>query len=645
MPNTETNSENLDNKSEKVDKELKRLYRKIGETAYGTSEMDSKFVESLISRRDNLLKRRQEINEQLAKMDNISSDENKPDEDTVPDNTEVDETTAPAEEEPIDGEETPETDTTTNIETETTDQDKPTDSEPESPAESEDTPDESPDESETSTETTINKPKNNAARAVITAAAILSAAAIIATLFSGGSKKSKKESTPQLTSSSVSESYESVRGIQDGYDKPGMYLSEAKSSPYNFADASVVAEQCDLDEVEMVKYTAENQVESFADYLANLPAPLQPQGFRGLSIVETERRLESLSDKEFDSLKQYFDKTMDDAFTRRVNANGDYDNAYMRPIDSSKPITHDNMELVRFSTNENSEYTEFYWIDQDGNRIGSMLVKMSPVYDQEKNIVSYSGCLQVINPKGSAPNLYKGIPEIPTPEPTPAPAPETTPEQEPEPEPEQGDLSGGKLPDSTPEQEQESEPEQGEFSGGKLPESTPPPAPTYTPSYRPSYTPPDTPKDSDNLVRIDNNIKEDIAEDIHTEEVKITPTADVTGVEEVTVKPAPEEYHEPEPTIVQNEPSRSAEQIVTPSYTPGSTTRETSTPSAEATTNTISPENNYTIDLGGANESNAEARPVEANPAAQAAANAAEIPVSEAPTSGAGLGNILSGLG
>ena len=611
MPDTITTPNNLNNKSEVLEKELKRLYRKIGKTAYETSTADSELSELLTSRREKLLKRRQEIDEQLAKMGNVSGDDTKPEPTPVP-------------------EPEPEPEPT------------PT---PEPEVEPEPTP-----EPEVDRGTVTNKAKKNSALKATIAAALI-ATTLIGGIALSGNRQSKKESVPKAT---ISETQETISGIQDNYDKPGMYLSETKSSPYNFADASVVAEQCDLDEVEMVKYTAENQVESFADYLANLPEELQPTGFKGLSIVETEHRLESLSDKEFDSLKQYFDKTMDDAFTRRVNVNGDYDNAYMRPIDSSKPITHKNMELVHCTTHENAEFTEFYWLDKDGNRIGSMIVRMSPAYDREGNIISYEGCMQAITPKGEPSRLYEKLPEIPTPEPepTPTPEPEPTPAPEPEPEPEPtpapepepepGRPSGGKLPDPTP------EPEPGRPSGGKLPDPTPTPTPTPTPPYIPPhhpYTPPDKPKDSDNLVRIDDNIKEDITEDVHTEEVKIAPTEDVTKVEEVTEAPAPEEYHEPEPTIVQNEPSESAEQITfAPSYTE-STTGETSTTSTETPVNTISPENNYTIDLGGANEGNAEARPVEANPAAQAAANAAEIPVSEAPTSGAELGNILSDLG
>ena len=213
-------------------------------------------------------------------------------------------------------------------------------------------------------------------------------------------------------------------GIRDGYDEYGMWLSEHKSFYANFACASEVSEVCDNDEVEMVKYTAGNQVESFADYLANLPEELQPEKFRGLSIIETERYLESLSDEEFDGIRQRFEGIMDKAMTRRADKNGKFNNAYMRLTDPNGSITHDNMELVRCTTYEDhKEYIEFYWLDDDGNEIGSMSVRVSRVYDADGNIIGHEGCMQVITPSGTS--IYEGLPEIPDPD-TPDPGTTTT---------------------------------------------------------------------------------------------------------------------------------------------------------------------------------------------------------------------------
>ena len=262
-----------------------------------------------------------------------------------------------------------------------------------------------------------------------------------------------QEDTEQGDNSSELE--EAEIGIKDGYGEKGMWLSENKSGPYDFASATEVAEACDNDEVEMIKYTAHNQVESFADYLANLPERLRPEGFKGLSIIETEAKLESLSDEDFAKVQQHFDGVMDQAFTRRVTLNGEYENSYMRKKDANGDAVHGNMELVGCSTNENGiVVNEFYWPDNQGGEIGTMDVKI--IYGEDGNIVK--GCNQAVNKKGAKPILYSGMaivveqttpptsqveqpgekgsptptptPETPTPTPeTPTPTPETpTPE-------------------------------------------------------------------------------------------------------------------------------------------------------------------------------------------------------------------------
>ena len=215
----------------------------------------------------------------------------------------------------------------------------------------------------------------------------------------------------------AAETHESERGIYDGYGEKGMYLSEHKTSSVAFANSTEVAEVCDFDEVEMIKYTAHNQVESFADYLANLPEELQPEEFRGLSILETEARLESLSDEDFEALEGQFGSIMDNAFTRRVTLNGTYDNAYMRVKNPGEAITHENMELVRCTTEEhNLEVTQFYWVDASGREIGHMTVKITPTTD-EKGLDTFRGCEQVVT-QGEG-DIYEGMPEIPAPPETP----------------------------------------------------------------------------------------------------------------------------------------------------------------------------------------------------------------------------------
>ena len=364
-----------------------------------------------------------------------------------------------------------------------------------------------------------------------------------------------------------------TKGIYDGYGEKGMWLSENKGGTYDFASAKETAEACDDDECEMMKYTSRNQVESYADYIANLPEELQPEGFKGLTILEAEKKLESLPDEEYDAIKQQFDGIIDGAFTRDVTLDGDYHNSYMRLIDPSKPATHDNMELVECTTHESgTRAVELYWTDDGtayGKVIGTMTVKITR--DDNGNIIG--GCMQVVNPVGTHSNIYTGMSTV-----TDNPTPEnpTTP--------------SNPTPDNpTPDK---------------------PDTPTETIK----------PKDPDNLIRIDEQIQEDIAEDIGTDEVRVTPNPGVSD-NDITDRPSSDDYQGTSPDIVQNDDSREAEPVQ----------------------DQVSPENNYSEDRGGANAD--EYAPVQDNQAAQDAADAAEIPVDEAPTGGTELNDILGELG
>ena len=397
-------------------------------------------------------------------------------------------------------------------------------------------------------------------------------------------------------------------GIYDGYNEPGMFTSENKTSSVAFADAGEVAEICNNDECEMIKYTAHNQVESFADYMANLPEQLQPEGFKGLSLKETEAKLESLSDEEFTLVENQFRNTIDNAFTRRVVKNGTFHNAFMRH--KGGDFIHENMELVQCTTNEtNLEVTEFYWVDQNGNEIGTMDVKIIPVRDKDGNIVGFKGCEQVINPYGDIyvmlPDIPPENPDKPTPEPvvTPTPEPVVTPTPEPvvtpTPEP---------VVTPTPEPVVTPTPE---------PVVTPTPEPVVTPTPEPVVTPTPEPtiqpKDEQNLERIDEQINEDIAEDVGTGEIKVEKTVEVKE-EDKTETPTSEAYEGTEPTIITSQ----------------SAIGDAEEPPAEVLQE-ISPENNYSEDKGDANAG--EYAPVQANQQAQAEADRSEMPVSEAPSS------------
>lgn len=261
--------------------------------------------------------------------------------------------------------------------------------------------------------------KNETPKKVI--AGILTAATVAATLVVGSAayrnSKSADNATPKESKPGVesiidgnAQNYENRESyISNGYGEKGMWLSKNKSYKYNFAAAKEVAEVCDNDECEMVKYTAHNQIESFADYIANLPEQLQPEGFKGLTILEAEKKLQNLPEDEYKSIEQQFDNIIDKAFTRDTTLNGRYHNSYMRLIDPSKPATRDNMELVEFITNEHgTPAREFYWTNANGDIIGTMTIKIEQ-NDEGKTV---GGCMQIVNKIGSNSKIYKDMPEI-----------------------------------------------------------------------------------------------------------------------------------------------------------------------------------------------------------------------------------------
>lgn len=330
-------------------------------------------------------------------------------------------------------------------------------------------------------------------------------------LAGGGSKNTVAQKTPTaIESNQNQQNQEKEKGIKDGYDQKGMWLSENKGTSVDFACAKEVAEVCKNDEREMLKYTAHNQSESFADYLANLPEKLQPEGFKGLTLLETERKLESLNDDEYDKLKQNFDETINKASTRRTTLNGQYYNAYMNKKDSNGPVNHENMQLVSCVTNENNlEATEFYWQDEQGHETGSMTIKMTPIYDESGKIISYKMCIQAASKNVKK---YAGLEEIPAPE----------------------------TPDNP-----------------ETPEKSTTPTTPNTPTPTPTPTPPTTkaPKDAENLERIDEKNHTNNANNLGTGELE----AHQAPAGEETQKPTSEDYSST--PIVQNETSTEATSV------------------------------------------------------------------------------------
>lgn len=378
--------------------------------------------------------------------------------------------------------------------------------------------------------------------------------------------------------SSVGEQHEQ-HGIKDGYYEPGEFMSANKGTPYDFANAAEVADAIGVqDECDVMKEVAHNQVESLADQLACIPDTVKAKYgvssdfLGGISIKDTEAKIESLSEADYDKLIKQVDQIWDDAFTESVTLNGEYQNAFMRTsATGDEKVTHNNTEVVACTTQENgTAATKFFWtIDDNANstRMGDVTAKISR--DANGHIAQGEGmgqCTQIVTEVGTFSFLYDGLTVVPS----------------------NPDHPGQPTPT--------------------------PPGPTPTPPEEIKS------KDYENMERIDQNILDDIAEDVGTDEVRVTPNPGVSQ-DNLTEKPSPSDYEGTEADTVQNTPSESAESVQ----------------------DQVSPENDHSQNQGGANAD--EYTPVQANEAAQEAADAAEIPVNQAPTGGQELDNALNDLG
>ena len=189
------------------------------------------------------------------------------------------------------------------------------------------------------------------------------------------------------------------------------------------------------------------------------------------------------------------------------------------------------------------------------------------------------------------------------------------------------------------------------------PEPTPEPTPIITPTPNPTPIPTPIitpePKNEENHVRIEEKIEEKHEDNLYTEDFNIPETEDVTKIEEVTEKPAPEEYKGTEPVIIQNEASKDAEPIgrdLSTGYNDNTTAEQTQQEEIKQTPpSPISEANDYSQDLGGANEQNAPENPVEADQTGQSQADENRIPDNELPSTedvgGQELNDILADLG
>lgn len=430
---------------------------------------------------------------------------------------------------------------------------------------------------------------------------------------------------------------ERAQGIIDGYGEQGMWLDKNKPGKgFAFANAAEVAKVCYNNPKEMMKYTGRNQVESLAAFIGSMPDRVRPEGFKGLSILQANFKLENISDEAYDKVLAEFNNAIDVSKADAEVVSGTYHNVYMAYrtedgrrvgandtyFDEARNVTHDNMELVRCKTNEsNTEVTRFTWTYRsEGGSImaESMIVKIGP-----------EGCIQPISKDG------KGMDNIG----------EIDNEDE-------GDDDGGKeipkviIPekgddDDTGDKDTSDEGTGDEDTGDDdTPDSTPSTDPTITILKS---------KNPERVAQLDKESHEEIAEDVHTGELKVeqTPEAAVDsgkGVFEKTTNPTTSEERREDfgkaPEIVTNNTVNPAPVI--------NLEQPVSTPD-NIQANQIAPENNPAENLGGANYQNPSENtppPVTPNVEAQAQADANEMTQEEARNmSQAEIDDIFASLG
>ena len=475
---------------------------------------------------------------------------------------------------------------------------------------------------------------------------------------------------------------EKQHGIIDGYGMAGMWLDVDKPGKgFAFANAAKVADECDNDVKEMIKYTGGNQVESMSDYIANMPDEIKPAEFKGLNLNDVNYKLENLTPDQFDEIKAQFDALIDQAEVSVETIEGEYHNAYMAySIPGAAPgakgvgsgddyfkgenikITHENMKLVYCKTDEvkkNVIKLSWKWEDEAGNKMdASMLYKIIPVYNDAGEIVGYEGCIQALSKSEKPyedteiipdpdPIVYPEITPIPntiekkeehkdpkkpkpttTPTPTNNPTPEVTPGPNNNPTPEvTPEVTPGVTPGVTP-----------EVTPGVTPEVTPEVTPGPNNNPTPEVTPEVTPeaKNVERYVEMQNQIN-DIAEDIHSNKVVTQETPSEVVVNEMprTDQPTGEEVFngtDGSDLFVTNNAANPTPQI-TLEETPtdnqaaaGSAPETTPEPTPEVIkVEDLAPENDPSQNLGGANYQ-APAETITETPAEnQGAGNAAEV--------------------
>ena len=184
----------------------------------------------------------------------------------------------------------------------------------------------------------------------------------------------------------------------------------------------------------------------------------------------------------------------------------------------------------------------------------------------------------------------------------------------------------------------EDKPAEDNDKGGETPTTSP------TPEYPIITTPSEPPvtvlasKNEKNLNRIAADTEKSHEEDLHVVDYTPFRDADVTKVEEITKEPTAENYEGTSPAIARNEKTEESEPVGRDLWV--------SIPENETPPSPVSEKNDYSDNLGGANDQNARENPVESNQESQNQAGQNRIPDNELPGAGEqGTRDLLAELG
>ena len=196
---------------------------------------------------------------------------------------------------------------------------------------------------------------------------------------------------------------------------------------------------------------------------------------------------------------------------------GTFNNFYMTSKFETGDVDTSKVEIVGCTTKEDGTKVyklEYTWADEEGVHTDTFTFK-ERCGGQPLDEKDFTTTVRHIPEEESTPTPTEESTPTPTEEPTPTPTDEPTPTPTDEPTP---------TPTNTPTPE-------------VTPEPTPEPTPIITPTPEPTPIITPEPKNEENLVRIDEKIEKGIEEDIHTQEIVIPKTEDVTKVEENIPEP------------------------------------------------------------------------------------------------------------